>query len=119
MGDQIACQSPDEGVDVAALVPDEVGVGSTLVAVFVSASGGDKPDRGASGVSCVCSTSSTCSFGDGGEGSFERTGSMGGADMEVDGMSRCLVRSSATAETDKERENRRWQLIAIAHSGQL
>lgn len=85
MGDQIACQLPEEGVDVAG------GAGSTLVSRFVSASEGDEIDRGFSFVSSSTSE---------GEGSFERTGE---ADMGVTkkgglGNRRCLVRSSETTQ---------------------
>lgn len=83
---------------------EEAGVGSTLDPGFVSASGGDDPDRGAPAASSTCSTSSTPSFSSEGEGSFDMAGEtwdgLGEADMEVAeesgtlGMSRCLVRSS-------------------------
>jgi hypothetical protein len=93
-------------VDVAALVLDEAGVGSRLDPAFVSASGGDDPDRGASAVSCTCSTSLPSSFSSEGEGSFERTGETGEADMVAEergtlGMSRCLVSSSGRSSSRK------------------
>lgn len=79
-GDQSACQLPDEGADVVALVLEEAGVGSTADSVFVSASGGDGPDRDVS----TCCASSNSSFSGKGEGSFERTGETGDGLGEVD-----------------------------------
>lgn len=70
----------DEGVDGAALVLEEAGVGSAPDAVFASASADEDPDRG---VSAVSSTST--SFSGEGEGSGETGSGLGEVDMAVIG----------------------------------
>jgi hypothetical protein len=108
-------------VGAAALVLEEAGVGSAPDPVFVSASGADDPDRGASAVSSTCSALSTSSLSNEGEGSGETGDGLGEVDMEVVGeralgMIRCLVsrvRCRRSSTTVWKNGRARW-LIALS-----
>ena len=67
----------------AALVLEKAGVGPAPDPVFVSASGAEDPDLGASVVSSTCSALSTSSFSSEGDGSGETGDGLGEVDMKV------------------------------------